>query len=186
MIRKYHNHKSQTTHLANTCDKPRSSVKTSWAVDLLQPALTATSRTVFRRSLSMTFITARICFLPLHDGHLRWELSVHPLLNLPCNLYTSCLETFLYLSVICVCFNVCMGVIPPSTHKFISVLRVVASSKVVIFFNFQKEVVHYTLPHSYTNNVIRSKLDILTSDTIVLCLNIFLNWSPTYSFKSIN
>ena len=39
-------------------------------------------------------------------------------------------------------FNVCMGVIPPSTHKFITVLRAVASSKVVIFFTFQKAAVY--------------------------------------------
>ena len=133
------------THLADTCDIPRSAVKTRWAVDLLQPALTATSRTVFRRSLSLTFLTARVCFLSLYGGRPRGELSVNPLLNLPCHLYTSCLDTFLYLSVLCICFNVCMGVIPPSTQKLITVLRAVASSKVVIFFNFQTAAVYVYL-----------------------------------------
>ena len=124
------------TYLADMCDKPRSAVKTRWAVDLLQRALTATLLPVFQRSLSVTFLTARLCFLSLHGGHPRWELSVHQLLNLPCNLHTSCLDTFLYLSVLCICFKICMGVLPPLTHKFFTVLRAVASSKVVIFFNF--------------------------------------------------
>ena len=48
----------------------------------------------------------------------------------------------IYIAVLCICFNICMGVIPPPTHKLVTVLRAVASSKAVIFFNFQKAVVH--------------------------------------------
>ena len=88
------------TFQADKCDKFRSAVKTRWAVDLPQLALTATWHTVFQRSLPMTFLMPRICFLSLYGSHPRGELSLHPLLDLPCNLYTGCLDTFFYLSVL--------------------------------------------------------------------------------------
>ena len=82
---------------------------------------------------------------------------------MPCNLYTSCLDTFLYLSVICICFNVCMGVIPSLTHKFITVFGPLRQQKSSFSSIFKKQWCIYNLPHSDINKFRRSKLDMLTS-----------------------
>ena len=69
-----------------------------------------------------------------------------------------------YLSVLCICFNVAMGVIPHSTHKLITVLGPLRHQKSSFSSIFKRQWCMYNLPHSYKNNARRSKLDMLTPE----------------------
>ena len=130
------------TYLADTCDKPRSAVKTRSACRL---AATGTNSYLAHR-------LPTIAFDDVLDGQslffiLAWRSSTmrticQPITKSAVQLVHKLFRHILIYICACICFNICMGVIPPSTHKLITVLQAVASSKAAIFFNFQKAVVH--------------------------------------------
>ena len=129
-------------YLADTYHKARSAVETRSACRL---AATGTNSYFAYRLPTIDFddvLDGQSLFFILAWWSSTMRTVCQPITKSAVQLEFSCLDTFLYISVLCTCFNICMGAIPLTTHKLITLLRAVASSKAVIFFNFQKALVH--------------------------------------------
>ena len=144
-------------HLELTCDILKSFGSTCWTVNLLHPALSATSRTVWRQPLSVTSFTTSAFLLSSFDspphGALSIQQSTIPL-ALVYQLLRHCLVAICVLEV----FICLYGCHTPWTQNSMTVLHAVSSLSVTISNEIQWKLAW----HSKNDDARRSKLSITT------------------------
>ena len=146
---------SLDTFLADTCDKPRSAVKNS-----LSSRIAAT-----RTNSYVAHCLPTIAFNDVLDGQsLLFILAMRsstmrtvcqPISKYAMQLVYKLLRHILYLSVLCICFNICMGVIPPRYINSLLYFRPLRRHKSSFSSIFKRQWCMYNLRHSYINNVRR-------------------------------